>query len=451
VAKASGLIAAARRWLGHKFVQDTLILQAGKIGVVALSLISSLLVWRLMGPDAFGVFALAQSFLNLWTSLDLTGLGVSTGTRLALAIGADDRAEILNLLAVYVQITTLFTLSLIALIVVLGVPVAGWIHGDGRIGALAGWLSLGLIADHLYALVIIAFQSRRSMRTMALLQIANQAVLSLCMIAAVLIHPIAESLVIARLMFSYSTLILALIVYQRLRTDGAAAYPPIGAVLARARTISARPYWRFGVANALDKNLAGWFTQIPLQIVGAVAGTGAAGYLSMALNAITQASLLSSAVFENLQAVVPQKVGRGEFAGLWRDFVRVLVIAGGSAIVFYGVVALIAPSIVPPLLGEDWLPAVPALVVLCAYGAITTVGGLFAPLYRAFDLMRESIFMKLAALALVLPVGVILLSNQGDATGGAFVIVGLFAVSVMGTAIVSLRTLRRAASVTETR
>ncbi len=53
--------------------------------------------------------------------------------------------------------------------------------------------------------------------------------------------------------------------------------------------MSPRPYWRFGVANAIDKNIAQLFTQIPLQLVGIFAGARAVGYLSLAMSGIAQA------------------------------------------------------------------------------------------------------------------------------------------------------------------
>lgn len=467
--KGRRLIASARRLLGSKFIQDTLALQAGKIGTVGLSFISSLLVWRLMGPAAFGVFALAQTFLNLWRSLDLTGIGTSTNTRLAIAVGAEDEGEILNLMAFYVQVAMSFTLGLTALIVLLGPPIAGLLYeGDTRVGELAALLALGMVADEFYLLVLTALQSRRMMRALALMQNANQFVLTTCSIAAVLISPTPESLVIGRLVYSYSTLALAIVVYGRLRTQGGVDFPPLRAVFARARTLSPRPYWRFGVANAVDKNISNLFTQIPVQIVGAVSGASAAGYLRLALDGIAQASILSSAVFDNMQAVVPQAVGRGDLAGLRRNFTRVLLVVLVGAIGFFSLLALASPLVVPPLLGGEWTPAIPALIILCLYGAITSVGGLFAPIYRAFNLMRQAIGVKLISVALALPAGALLTARlverdrmlvdslfgvtqlipaeysgaTAGSIGGALTIVALYALSVSLTAVVTLRKLR---------
>ncbi len=457
------MIPRARQFLGRKFVQDTLILQVGKIGTVLLSLVSSVLIWRLMAPAAYGVYGWAQSLLVIWQSLDLTGVGTSTSTRLAIAIGAQDEGAILDLMAFYVKVSTAVNVTLTILIGLLGAALARQIYnGNGQIGVLAAWLSVGSIADAFYGLMIIALQSRRSMRTITLMQNMNQFVLTLSLIVAVLISPTPEALVAGRLFYSYSTLVIALVVYHRLRRQGQVSFPPFGAVLRRALTVSPRPYWRFGVANAIDKNIAALFTQIPLQLVGITAGARAVGFLTLAMSAIGQAGVFTSAIFDNMQAVVPQAVGRRDFAGLRRNFARVLAAMTLGGLVFYGVLIVIAPIVIPPILGSRWIPAIPPLIALAIYGAVTTVGGIFGPLYRAFDQMRAIILVKLIALGAGLPVGIMILLSATTSAGverfagagalvpygligggagalaGALMIDLIFSISVTLTAVVTL-------------
>src|SRR5215217_2688092 len=114
------MIARLRQLLRSKFIQDTLVLQAGKFSLILLSLISSVLVWRLLGPEGSGIFALGESLLNVWQSLDLTGVGTSVAVSLAIAIGAQDRDAILDLLAFYVKVSLLVNVLLTVLIVVFG-------------------------------------------------------------------------------------------------------------------------------------------------------------------------------------------------------------------------------------------------------------------------------------------------------------------------------------------
>jgi O-antigen/teichoic acid export membrane protein len=317
--------------------------------------------------------------------------------------------------------------------------------GDARIGTLAAFLSLTFLPDSFYNLVNLSLQSRRAMRTLAVLQNINQAMLVLCVVVALAAAPTPEGMVAARLAYSVSTMLIALGFYGRARRDFAVPFPAPVAVLRRALTVSPRPYWRFGVANAIDKNIANLFTEIPLQLVGILAGTTSAGYLELGYRAITIPSMFSSAVFDNLQAVVPQAVGKRDFARLWRNFRRVALTLAVASAAFYTLFALLVPLLVPLLLGVESLPAIPVIVILSVYGAITTVGGILGPLYRAFNLLREATAVKLLALAVMALPGLWLVSQSG-AVGGGWVVNGLHIVSVGLTALVVLPVLRRHAA-----
>ncbi len=455
------MISRVRSLLGRKFVQDTLVLQIGKVAVTVLSLLGSVVVYRRMGPELFGVYTLAQSFLVIWGSIDLTGVGTSTNIVLAIAIGARDQQGIRDAMAFYVKVNLAINVIVLLAIALLGTPSAHLLYNQSepQIVTLALGLAVGAIADGLYALIMIALQSRRSMRVLAGMQIANQAVLSICLIAAALISPTPASLVIGRLIYSYATLVMALIVYERVRTQGDVPYPPLRDLFARAWSVSPRPYWRFGLANAIDKNIAALFTAIPMQLVGIFAGAGAVGYLELAMNGITQAGFLTSGIFQNLEAIVPQAVGRKDYAGLWRNFLRVLIVMALGSLILFGLLALAAPFVIPPILGARWVPAIPALAVLTIYGAITSVGGLFGPLYRTLNLMRPIIVMKMVVLILIVPISLLLFmpsaNAASDASGtgaviGAWIMNIAFLILIALTAVITLPQLRKHAYAPQT-
>ena len=405
----------------------------------------------------------SDNYYNLWRTFDLTGVSTSTSTRLGIAVGSDSRDEIHNLMAFYLQVSLITTVGLALLLGIFGAITAQWLQGNAAIGVFAALLALTGPADAFYGLVIFSLQSRRSFRESVLLQNLNQFVLTASMIAAVLISPTPEGLVLARLFYSYSTLVIALMYYERTRTRTHIEFPSMSAVLARVPRLSPRPYWRFGVANALDKNVANLYTQLPIFLVGLFGGAQAVGFLTLSLTAILQAGLLTSALFENLQAVVPQLVGRKDYKRLWRNFSRVTGVLALGAVAFYGAVALIAPLVIPALFGAEWQSAVPVLIPLTIFGAVTTVGGVFAPLYRAFGMLRSTFTAKLVVLVLVLPVGIVLMKNAvinpsaffgwshfedaatRVAVAGAWTINVLLVVSVTTTMMLTLSRLRKVA------
>jgi O-antigen/teichoic acid export membrane protein len=461
------MITSLRGLLRRKFVQDTITLQLSKIGVTVLGLAAWVYVPVRLGAHEYGLFALAQSFLGIWQTLDLTGLNVGIPILLATAVGAKDEREIKNLMGVYVQISTLWTLLTLAVMLLFGAALATALYretapltvqtalrytlaagletvGNPQIGLLAGALALTLLFDPLYTLLLAAFRSRRNMRQVAVLQNANQLVLTVCLVAAAFFNPTAEGQVIGRIVYAIGTLALIAWVYQQTRADGKVTFPSIPAVLRHALRVSFRPYWRYGLSSALDKNIGNLYTQIPLQLVGIMAGPAAASYIQLGLRGILKTSFFTSAVYENIQAVVPQSIGQRDYARLWANFLRVLVVLTAAGIGFYALVILLAPLLLVPIFGTEWLPILPLLPALCIFGLTTTIGGVFGPLYRALNLMRAALLSKVATLVIMIPVGWWLVQQAG-ALGGVWMINGLYIISVALTIGFTLPVLRRQA------
>lgn len=447
----------------HKFVRDTLILQVSKLSITALGMVTWAIVPVAMGPQAYGVWALAQSFLALILTLDLTALSASTSTLLGAAIGAKDKGQILDLLSLFLKVQWLKGLAFIGLMFLIGPFLAGLLYqspvafsvrhsldyaalsglrtvGDPQIGVLAALLALTMLFDPAYEGVALALQARRSMRQLAILQNVNQIVLTISMIIAVMLRPEPLTLVYSRIAYSLVMALIAITVYQRVRLNEEINYPAIRRILRRAFSVRYH-HWRFGLSIALDKNIANYYQHLPFQFVGIFAGEVAAGYLQLAHRGIVQAGVFTSAIFDNMQAAVPQWVGRGDYVRLSQNFLRVVAVLSLGGLLFYGSLALAAPLLFVPIFGEQWIPVLPLLTTLVIYGIVTTVGGIFGPLYRAFHLMRAMIIIKLLSLGVMLLAGLWLVPRWG-ALGGAWMMNIVFLLSVTLTMIVVLRQLR---------
>ena len=392
------MIQQARHFFQRKFVQDTITLQISKIGVMILGLLAWIVVPVRLGPHNYGLFALVQSFLGIWQIFNLTGIKTSTSVLLSTAIGARDDAEILDLMAVYVKVSLLWALLSLVTLLLLGPPIAALIYrdplppsaaqalaypllagletvGNSQVGTLAALLALILFFDPIYSLVLIAFRSRRSMRLCGVLQNVNQFVLTISLVTAALITPTPEGQVAARLFYSASTMLIALYIYRRARGSPKLVFPSIGAIARRALRVSYGPYWRFGFANAVDKNISNAYEDIVLQMVGIIAGPAATSYVQIAVRGLNKLDFFTSSIFENIQAVVPQYVGRQQYGRLQANFRRVLGVLALGGLAFYGLVVLLAPVFIVPLFGKEWIPVLPLLPALSIYGVVTTVGG----------------------------------------------------------------------------
>ncbi|MEM6283383.1 MAG: hypothetical protein AAF787_14405 [Chloroflexota bacterium] len=423
------------RVFSRKFVQDTITLQIGKGAVLVISLAGSIAVPRLMQPEDYGVWQLTMTLFSLWQLLDLTGLVPGAHTRLPEAVGARDEDALLRFMAFYLRTALIYSAASTLLLLGLHLltPLATSLYPDSdnarAIVTMAVLLTLRRPLDMLFALFVITFSSRRQMRYVATIQSLNQLILTAATVCAVIIYPLPIALVTAQLLYSLVTCTLVMAFYQRTRrSDETVVFPAIVEIV-RATTL---PYPRnelgFGFSNALDKNLSLLFTLLPVQITGRVAGEVAAGQLGLALSIVRQGNFFAASVLDNLRAVIPQAVGRGDYKRLWLNFRRVLGGLAGGAILFYGTLALLAPFI-PLLYGEKWVETVPLVQILVLFGLLVTLGGVFGPLYRVFNFMRGVLIYRGLTLAVGIPVGWWLIRQYG-ATGGAIMVVLLFALHV---------------------
>lgn len=464
------MVGRARALLGRKFVQDVIALQLGRVVAVGVGLLSTLVVTRAIGPAGYGVYGLAGSILSLFAIINISGAGQSTQTRLPKAIATHNSSDALDVMAYHVQSSLAFTLGIAGLMLLFAPAYAAATQENASIGWLAALLAFTAPADALTILVTAALQSKRQMRALSSLSTASQIVLSLVMITMALTSGTPEALVAARLIHSYTILAVAAVLYGRLRLGGEMTLPPLRAILARSLRVSPRPYWRFGVANAFDRNLASFMTQFPLQLVGMLGGEQAAGFLALGLRGYAQVAVFTSALFDAMQAVVPRAVARHEYAKLWGALWRAVAALAGGSLLVYGAMALAAPYVIAPLFGTEWIPAIPAIILLAYYGALTTTGGVFGPVYRSLGMMRMAVITKLVAMSLVLPAGALLLqafavpdlsgyaglallpaglATMGQASAaaaaGALIVNGVFTVSVGITAVVVMRAVRKRA------
>ncbi len=431
-------------FLSSKFVRDTLTLQAGKIVLTGINVLASMIVVRGLGDTGNGQYALVLTMYGLLMTLNLTGLDASTVTRLSEAVGMKNRAETCHLMAFYVQMSLLVAVVFCSIAFAAGPTLAAASYGDARIGEWMRLYALSLFVEPLYSLSLITLQSTHAMRAYAALENGGMLLEAGLLTFAIVAGGGVTGVILARLAGVTLRASIGVWAYRRLQARRPEALPTVRDVLRAARTQSPRPYWRFGMLLALDKNLSILYTLLPIQLLGMWAGEEQAGFLKLALGALSYPALLFAGVLTNLEARLPADAGRKDYVRLEDNFRRVARWIGPLSVGIFGAFALAAPVLLWLLYGDEFIPAIPLAIILSIYGMVTGVGGIFAPVYRTLRLAREMIAVKLAALLIVAPLGVWLIREHG-AVGGAWAINLIYLLSVGLTAAVVWPRLRRLA------
>ncbi|GAB4572849.1 MAG: hypothetical protein Kow0077_13480 [Anaerolineae bacterium] len=425
---AGRLITGLRRLLRSKFVQDTITLQAGTMALTFVTAASFVIVVRVLGPEQYGVYQLVLTMFGLLMTLNLTGLRPSTVTRLAEAVGAGDRERIRDLMGFFLQASALVAVVGLLAALVGGPAFAQASYNNPFIGQLFRVYILILFFEPIYSLMLLVLQSMRAMRRLTALENGMQMLDAGLKIVVVLLGFGAAGVIIASVASSVSRAVVSLAMYRQHQRRQPDLLPAVGEVLGAALRNSPRPYWRFGFALALDKNLSGLYTLLPVQLVAMAGGEAAAGFLRLALNALNYPNMLFKGVLTNLETRLPADVGQGNYVRLEDNFQRLMRWIVPISVGLYGGFALFAPLVVP-ILGEEYVPVIPVIRVLCLYGLVTGIGGVFGPLYRTLRLVRGILVAKIAALVLAALFGIPLILRDGP-QGGAWMIVVVYGLSV---------------------
>ena len=416
IARVRGFV---QRFLGIKFVQDTITLQAGKMVLTAISVGSGIILLRGLGKDEYGIWSTMLTLYGLLLFFNLTGVDQSTLTRLSESLSAGNRTLTRDLMAFYLQVAVVVSVIFSTVAFLVGPSIAQSSYNSRAVGELMAVYTLVYLPLSIYQLMLLVLQSRRSMRAYTLLENGGVVIDAALVVVVVVTQTGAAGLVVAYLCSALIKAVGSVWAYRDLQRRRPETLPDIGEILTGARHNSPRPYWRFGFTLAIDKNLASLFILLPQQLVGMAHGPAAVGFLKLALSALNKPAVIFTGVLTNLAARIPADVGRGEYSRLQFNLKRVGLVVIPGVLVIFGAFAVLAPLAVPILIGEEYTPVIPLIRVLCIYAVITGVGGMFGPLYRSLRLMRPILVSKVAALALAALPALWLITQPFEALIGA--------------------------------
>lgn len=164
------------------------------------------------------------------------------------------------------------------------------------------------------------------------------------------------------------------------------------------------------------------------------------GYFQTSLQLLSVALLLPQAA----TMVLYTAVARDGADGAWPVTRRVLFALTGCMTVAAVVGVLLAPSVVPLVLGESFRPAVPVFQILCATLVGQAMSAVMAPQWIGRGLFWQVSLFTVMTGAAALTAGLLLVPRYGM-QGAAWVVVGVYTASVLGNGAFAVWVSRRAA------
>lgn len=191
----------------------------------------------------------------------------------------------------------------------------------------------------------------------------------------------------------------------------------------RVKISSIRRYLSFGI-NLMAGNILNFInSRVDQMLIGSLLGPQALGYYSMAFNLVFQPinkinPILTQVAFPVLTRFreKPEKLKHG--------YLKMLnLIATINAPLLFGVSA-VAPLLIPIIIGEQWIPAIPIIQILAIYAFIRSLGNSGGSLALACG--RADILLRWnCLLTLIGPVTIVISASFYALQGVALTLVGL--------------------------
>ena len=363
---------------------------SGKVVQLAVSLVSLGVIARLIGPEAYGIFALGWLVVGLF---DIVVSGASTDTlvqRKQVSAGHFNATFIASVSA---------ALAAVAVITYYATTIAGWLNGGEVLAAI-----LPLRA------AVLPLQAMAVVPTAQLLRVSR-------------FKALASAETFASVVANLIGLAMAL--------GGAGIWSLVGVELARvivsggAVCLLAR--WRPGVrvraadfTDLLAFNSSTWAawglgylnSQLPRLLIASTLGAHAVGVFALAQRLYDQVTnILMVPAYQVVQAGIAR--AQDDIGNARRLTEGTLRVTGVLACPLFLGLAALAPVLVPTVFGEAWLEAIPVVQIMMLLGVQSSMSMVQAAVVRGmgkphWDMMSAMVVVVITAglLTVALPHGI---------------------------------------------
>lgn len=377
------------------FVRDIATMQLGRAAYLGFSLAANIVFARLLGPDAFGVYAVVLAFVA--TARALTSLGQATALQVffAEAFGKRDRTAMAGVLKGFCTLTAANT-AVLVLLACAAVPLTQWLYGDGSIGLYAAALFFFNIIDIGNGAAITVLQAVRRIPLKTAVE-QGQNIAFLCLAMALLFWGYGLwGIFAAQIAVSIVMLCISSVLYARVARE--LSLPSSLGEIARAPRGHVGRYVRQSLLFSLDKNIGGLYPGGLFFVLSLVAQPYAVGLARIALQlASVPASFLLSQVNELSTTVLAAM--SADRALVRRMAAKVIK----HALAFHALLsvgALLALPVIMMLYGERYASALPIALWLIVLGLFSPLTVVNSPLLRLFRKVHYSLLCTVVTTAI---------------------------------------------------
>jgi O-antigen/teichoic acid export membrane protein len=378
------------RTLGQRVAANTTYQLAGKAAVLAIAAVSIVVLTRYLGPDDYGRYALALSFMQLFGVLADAGL-----TTIVVRELSRDRARAHELMANALTLRLVLALATIALagLVSLLLPY----EPDVRTAILIA--GVPLLLGSLNSAITAVLQADLRMARAAVADVVGRLAAFAAVLVVVWLDLGFHAAVGAAGVGAAVTLVTTWLLVRKLAPVRMAASAEVW-----------RPLLRTSLPVGLALALNEMYVRADTVIISIYRDFDEVGLYSLAYRVLELTTVLGAAFLTSIFPVIARRAREGRLRESVQVAWDVFVIAG-AALAACG--AAVAPELIRVAGGPDFADAADPLRVLLVAGAIAFVNGVIGYTLIAVDRQRNALWLNATGLAVNVALNLVLVPAYG--------------------------------------
>ncbi len=394
------MISKFRDFIRISFVRDVGILQVSKFFSIFLTIVSSIILARLLHPELYGLYGLIFAFVGLVGIFIDWGGNYASLTLLAENYAKKNKEEIKNILVYFVKIT-LLGIGIVGVIILVFSPfLTEIIYGNSQIGDWARVVLMATFLGIFYTGVVIVLQVIRKISQLAFLEVFNKFVYVLLPISFVVIGWGLTGLVWAHFLSSFIFLILSLLIYRSLtREDN--LLPNVRKIFSDFNKVRIKRYFKFGFLIAVDKNLGRLASFLPIIFLGIFTIPQDIAYFKIAFAYVTIPVMALNPISRLLAVQLPKSKNYGKQI-LKEHFFRTTIYSGIISILLAIPFVLLAPYLIEFFYGVDYIPSIKLVYYLAILNVLSGFGVGLGSFYRTINKMKTSIIVNIGQVIMMM-------------------------------------------------
>jgi len=406
------MISKFKDFIKISFIKDVGILEVSKFFSIFLSIISSVVLARLLHPELYGLYGLVFAFVGLIGIFTDWGASYASLTLLAKKYTEKNKKEIKNILVYFIKVV-FWSISTIGILALIFSPFfTKIIYDNNQIGNWARIILLAVFINIFYNLLIIILQSIRRIKQLAILEVFNKFVYVLLSIGFVFFGLGLTGLVWAHLLSSFIFLILSFFIYQHLSKKDD-FLPSVKKIFLNLKEVKIKKYFNFGFLIAVDKNLGRLVHLLPIIFLGFFALSSEVGYFKIAFAYITIPTMILNPISRLLSVQLPKSNTYG-FKTLEKHFYKTTFYSGLISIFLVIPFIILAPYLIKFFYGVEYIQSIQLVYYLAIFTALSGFGVGISPLYRTINKMKISIIVNMCQVLLIIVLTIILVKNYSS-------------------------------------